>query len=275
MNYDVIAGHFLQAVGAPLLKGRYFSPTDGPRAPRVVLVNQAFANAYLPNEDPIGKAFRRGSDPTPYTIVGVIGDMRRQNITSDPIPEVLWPHAQRPWGMALAIRTAGDPLATVNSVRETIRALDRSAVINSVTTLDRQLDERIAERRFQTGLFAVFAAMALGLAVIGIYSLMHFAVAARTQEIGVRMALGARPRDIFDLVLRHAARLVFAGMAAGIVGALMLTRALSTLLFGVSAHDPATYAGVSVLLACTALLAGAIPARRATRSDPLVAMRQE
>jgi predicted permease len=275
VNYDVMAGHFLQTVGAPLLRGRNFTAADGPAAPKVALVNQAFVNAFLPGEDPIGKSFQRGGDRTPYTIVGVVGDMRRQAITRDPIPEVLWPHSQRPWGMSLAVRTAGDPLALAHTVRDTIRSLDRAAVIRSITTLDRQLDGRLAERRFQTGLLAAFAALALLLAVIGIYSLMHYAVAGRTRELGVRLALGAQRRDIFDLVLGHAAKLVAFGLAIGIAGALWLTRALSTLLYGVSAHDPWTYAAVAGLLGATALLAAAIPARRATRSDPLLALRHD
>jgi predicted permease len=275
VNYDVLAGHFLQAVGAPLLRGRYFTAADGPDAPRVVLVNQAFVNTWLPGEDPIGKSFLRGQDPTPYTIVGVIGDMRRRNITSDPIPEVLWPHAQRPWGMALAVRSVGDPLALAPAVRETIRSFDPSAVIQTVTTLDRQLDDRIAERRFQTRLLGIFAGLALLLAVIGVFSLMHYAVSERTREIGVRVALGAQGRDIFDLVLGHAAKLVGIGLALGVGGALWVTRALSALLYGVTAHDPATYAAVGALLAVAALAAGAIPARRATRSDPLTALRHE
>ena len=275
VNYDVIAGHYLQALHVPLLLGRYFSPGDGPNAPKVALVNEAFVRSFLPERDPVGKVFRRGNDPTGYTIVGVIGDTRRQDIATEAIPEVLWPHTQRPWGMNLAIRTSGDPLSAANSVRNTIRQVDRGAVVKSVATLDRQMDDRVAQRRFQTWLLGVFAALALFLAMIGIYGLMHYSVSERTEEIGVRIALGARSQDVFALVLKDAARLALLGMAVGLVGALWLTRLLASLLYGVSPHDPLTYGGAVILLAIVALAASAVPARRAARCDPLRALRRE
>ena len=274
VNYDVIAGHYLQALGIPLLRGRYFSPQDGPDTARVAIVNQAFARAFLRGANPIGRIFRRGSDTTGYTIVGVIGDTRRQDLTREAIPEVLWPHSQRPWGMSLAIRTAGDPAPLVNAVRNTIRRADRTAVVKTVTTLDRQMDDRMAQRRFQTWLLGGFAALALFLALIGIYGMMQYCVAERTQELGIRIALGAQSRDVFSLVLKHAARLAVTGMALGLVCALWAARLLASLLYGVSAHDPATYAGTLILVAAVALLASAAPARRATKCDPLSALRQ-
>jgi putative ABC transport system permease protein len=274
VNYDVIAGSYLQAIGVPLLRGRYFSAADSAEAPKAVLVNQAFVDTWLPHTDPIGQVFRRGSDPTGYTIVGVIGSTRRQAITSEPIPEVLWPHAQRPWGMALAVRTAGDPLALVPMVRRAIRDLDSGAVVQTVSTLDRQLDDRLAQRRFQTSLVGLFAALALLLAAAGIYSVMYYAVAERTREIGVRVAIGATPRDIFGLVLGHAARLVAIGAACGLICAIWLTRVLSGLLYNVTPHDPATYAAVAILLGAVAAVAAAVPALKATRSDPLAALRE-
>jgi putative ABC transport system permease protein len=275
VNYDVIAGHYLQAVGAPLLRGRYFGPQDGPNSAKVVLVNEAFARAFLPSVDPVGQVFHRGNDSTGYTIAGVTGNMRRQEITSEPIPEVFWPHTQRPWGMNLMVRTSGDPLAFAGAVRKTLHDFDPSVVIQGMAPLERRLDDRIAQRRFQTWLLGLFAALAVALAGIGIYGLMHYAVAERTQEIGVRMALGARPADVFGLVLGHAAKLAFAGIAAGILGSLWATRMLLTMLYGVGPHDPVTYAGVSILLAGIALMAAAVPARRAMRCDPMIALRQE
>jgi predicted permease len=275
VNYDVIGGHYLQAIGVPLLKGRYFSPQDTAAAPRVVLVNNAFSRALLQEQDPIGKVFHRGGDPTGYTIVGVVGDMRRKNITTEPIPEVLWPHTQRPWGMNLAIRTAGDPLPFVAGVRKAIHDFDGTTVIKSISTLDRQVDDRIAQRRFETWLLSLFATLAVMLAAVGIYGLMHYAVSERMQEIGVRIALGACPRDVFALVLRHAGWLVLIGLTAGLLGTLWGTRMLSTLLYGVSPRDPLTFAAVSLLLAAIALAASAVPACRATRCDPLASLRQE
>lgn len=275
VNYDVIAGHYLQALGIPLLRGRYFSMQDGPNATKVAIVNNAFARAFLPDENPIGKVFRRGSDTTGYAIVGVIGDTRRQDITMQAVPEVFWPHSQRPWGMNLAIRTAGDTQALVNSVRSTIHRVDGTAVIKSVTTLDRQMDDRIAQRRFQTWLLSGFAALALFLALIGIYGVMHYCVSERTQELGIRIALGAQPHDVFRLVLKHAALLAVSGMAVGLLCALWATRLLASLLYGVSAHDPVTYAGTFILVAAVALAASASPARRAAKCDPLLALRQD
>jgi len=275
VNYDVIAGHYLEALGIPLLSGRHFSMRDGPHATRVAIVNQAFARAFLPGENPIGKVFHRGSDTTGYTIVGLIGDTRRQVITREAIPEVLWPHTQRPWGMSLAIKASGDLQAQVNSVRNTIHREDGSAVIKSVTTLDHQMDDRIAQRRFQTLLLSGFAGLALFLALIGIYGVMHYCVSERTQELGIRIALGAQTRDVFTLVLKHAAQLVVAGMAVGLLCALWATRLLASLLYGVSAHDPVTYVGAFVLVGAVALAASASPARRATKCDPLLALRQD
>ncbi|HKE23455.1 MAG TPA: ABC transporter permease [Bryobacteraceae bacterium] len=275
VNYDVIAGEYLKAIGVPLLRGRYFGPQDGPNAPDVAIVNAAFLHAFLPDGDPIGQMFRRAGDPTSYTIVGVFGDMRRQEITREPIPEVLWPQTQRPWGMSLAVRTFGDPMAMAGAVRSTISRVNRGAVVTSVSTLDRKMDERIAQRRFQTWLLGLFAGLAVVLAAIGIYGLMHYSVSERRQEIGVRIALGARPLDVFGLVLKEAARLAAAGMAVGMATALWLTRLVASMLYGVSAHDPATYAGALLLLGVAALAASAVPARRAVACDPLPALRGE
>jgi predicted permease len=275
VNYDVIAGHYLQALGIPLLRGRYFSMQDGPNATKVAIVNNAFARTFLPDENPIGKVFRRGSDTAGYTIIGVIGDTRRQDITRQAVPEVFWPHSQRPWGMSLAIRAAGDTQALVNSVRSTIHRVDGTAIIKNVSTLDHQMDDRIAQRRFQTWLLSGFAALALFLALIGIYGVMHYCVSERMQELGIRIALGAQPQDVFRLVLKHAALLAAAGMAIGLVCALWATRLLASLLYGVSAHDPAAYAGAFILVAAVALAASASPARRAAKCDPLLALRQD
>jgi predicted permease len=274
VNYDVIAGHYLQALGIPLLRGRYSSGQDGPHTLRVAIVNNAFARAFLPGENPIGKVFRRGSDATGYTIIGVIGDTRRQDLTTEAVPEVFWPHSQRPWGMNLAIRASGDTRILVNSVRNTIHRVDGTAVIKTVTTLDHQMDDRIAQRRFQTWLLSGFAGLALFLALIGIYGVMHYCVSERTQELGIRIALGAQPQDVFTLVLKHAVRLAVTGIALGLLCALWATRLLASLLYGVSAHDPVTYVGAFILVAAVALAASASPARRATKCDPLLALRQ-
>jgi predicted permease len=275
VNYDVITGHYLQTLGIPLLRGRYFSMQDGPNSTKVAIVNNAFTRAFLPDENPIGRIFRRGSDTTGYTIVGVIGDTRRQDLTREAIPEVFWPHSQRPWGMNLAIRASGDTQALVNSVRNTIHRVDHTAVVKSVTTLDHQMDDRVAQRRFQTWLLSGFAALALFLALMGIYGVTHYCVSERTQEFGIRIALGAQSQDVFMLVLKHAGQLAVAGMAVGLLCALWATRLLASLLYGVSTHDPVTYVGVLVLLSAVAFAASASPARRATKCDPLLSLRRD
>jgi putative ABC transport system permease protein len=178
-------------------------------------------------------------------------------------------------GMALAVRTQADPLALDPAVRHAIGDLDSGAAIQTVSTLDRQLDDRLAQRRFRTWLAALFAALALALAAAGIYSVMYYAVAKRVREIGIRVAIGATSRDVFRLILGDAGRLVSIGMDIGVAGALWLTRTLAGLLYGVTAHDPATYAGVAILLGAVAVAAAAAPAAKAIRSDPLAALQQE
>jgi ABC-type antimicrobial peptide transport system permease subunit len=238
-------------------------------------VNQAFVRAFLSDADPVGAVFHRSGDPTDYTIVGVIGDTRRQDITTEPVPEVLWPHTQRPWGMSLAIRTSGDPLSFGAAVRGVIHRVDSSIVVKNVSTLDRQMDRRIAQRSFQTWLLGGFSLLALLLAALGIYGMMQYSVSERTQEIGVRIALGATRRDILALVLRDALWLACAGMAVGVPVALGTTRLLDTFLYGVSAHDPLTFGAAFGLLTGAALMASALPARRAAACDPQAALRRE
>jgi len=273
VSYEVIAGDYLRAIGVPLQRGRSFSPADGPDSPQVALVNDAFVRAFLPGADPLGAVFRRAGDATPYTIVGVVGDTRRQDIAADPIPEVLWPHTQRPWGLNLAVRTAADPLALAAAVRTVIHRVDGAIVVRKVSTLDRQLGRRVAQRSFETGLMGAFSALALLLAALGIYALMHYSVAERTREIGVRLALGATSRDLFSLVWKEAARLACFGMAAGLPAAVIATRALGSLLYGVSPLDPLTYLAVFVVLTGATLAASLSPALRAAASDPQAALR--
>jgi putative ABC transport system permease protein len=202
--------------------------------------------------------------------------MRRQGLDSLARCETFEPLSQRPSrGMNLVIRTAGDPLKLAQGVRAEVRAMDRDTPVINVTTIERLLGESMAERRFQTTLLGLFSTVALALAAIGIYGLMYHSVARRTHEIGVRIALGASARDVLALVVREGLLLAAVGVAAGLAGSFALTRALAGLLFGVTATDPVTFAGVAGMLLMVALAASLIPARRATRVDPMVALRYE
>ena len=265
-----------QAMGIPLLKGRYFSEQDLPPVlPReftadVVIINETFARQVFPDEDPIGKRIKVGRNWP--TIVGVVGDVRHQGLERQPFAELF---SLRGLGGEWVVRVKSDPLAFAASLREAVRSVDKNAVITSVTTLEREMENLSAERRFQTWLLALFAAVALALSATGIYGLMYYAVAQRTHEIGIRIALGARGSDVLRLVIGQGMKLAMLGMAVGLISSMWLTRVLAHLLFEVQETDPATFIGVSLVLAGVAFLACYLPARKAARIDPLIALRHE
>jgi putative ABC transport system permease protein len=266
-------------MGVTLKRGRFFTDQDGPKNRPVVLINETMARRFWPDEDPIGKRLTFG-DPGKadswMTIVGIVADMRRQGLDTVARCETFLPLAQSPaLGMNLVIRTAGDPLALAQAVRAEVRALDRDTPIIGVTTIETLLGESIAARRFQTTLLGLFSSVALVLAAIGIYGLMYHSVARRTHEIGVRIALGAGSSDVLGLVVREGLLLALVGIVLGLAGSFALTRALSTLLFGVTSTDPVTFAGVAGMLLVVAIAASLIPARRAMRVDPMIALRYE
>jgi len=298
LNSADVSPDFFRTLGAPLLRGRFFTRADalakiqlvyGPRAQdrqltaagaerppaEAAIINETFARRFFPDEDPIGRRFYFGP-PTKiywYEIVGVVGDMRRQGLEKQPIPEYFTPHLG---GAAdLVARVNADPLAFAAAVREAIRSVDKNALILSVTTAEARLGELSAERRLNTWLLALFAAMALTLAAIGIYGVMHYSVAQRTREIGVRLALGAQPADVLRLVIGQGLRLTLGGVALGLLAAFALTRVMTRLLFGVSAHDPVTFISVALLLVGIAVVACYLPARRAAMVDPMVTLRCE
>ena len=277
---DPVTPNYFQAMGVPLLKGRAFDARDREGAPEVAIVNETFARRFFPGEEVLGKRFKFGppeSEDPWMTIVGVVGDTRRTGFDTAVRPETYLPHAQSPSrGMMLVVRsTAADPSALANAVRGAVASLDREVPVFQVRTMDELLSGLMAQRRLNMLLLAIFAGVALLLAAVGIFGVMNYAVSQRTHEIGLRMALGAQARDILKMVVGQGMALVLAGLVLGLAGALALTRLMSSMLYGVSATDPATYAGIAVLLMAVAFLACYLPARRATKVDPMVALRYE
>jgi putative ABC transport system permease protein len=276
---DTVLPNYFQAMGVQLLKGRTFTPQDTRESPRVTIVNETFAKRYFPDEDPVGKRFtfgRPGPNTRWITIVGVVRDTKRQGVERPIRIESWMPLAQRPSGsMELVLRTTGDPLLLSNAVREAVWSIDRDMPIPTIRTMEHVMSERVAQRRLNMLLLGLFALVALILSAVGIYGVMSYTVTQRTHEIGIRMALGAQSGDVIGLVLKQGIALTLVGVAFGLIATFMLTRLMASLLFGVSARDPITFAAIAALLTGVALLACWIPARRATKVDPMVALRYE
>ncbi len=275
---DEVSADFFRAIGTPLLGGRFFSSGDGPEAPRVAIVNDAMARGAWPGHDALGRRFKLGApdaDGPWYTVVGVVANMRRQGQEREPVPQIFESLAQKPPQRAnLLVRTSSDnPQAMAGALRAAIGRVEKHAPIYGVTPLEEQLGSYLAQRRFQTSLLTGFAVVALLMAAVGIYGLIQYSVATRTQEIGLRMAVGAQAGNIFRMIIGEGLTLSLIGLALGIVGAWWLGNLASSLLFGVTATDPLTFATVSVLLTAVAVAACYFPARRAMRVDPIVALR--
>jgi putative ABC transport system permease protein len=271
---------YFQTMGIRLVRGRFFDAHDTGEAPGVAIIDEAMARKYWPGEDPLGKriTFEGGrQNPRWREVVGVVGHVRNEGLEGESRVQYYVPYAQRADSpnLFLAVRADGDPASLAPSVRGAIAGVDKDLPVYRVTTMERMVSDSLAQRRFSVFLLGVFAALALVLAVVGLYGVMSYAVAQRTHEFGLRMALGAQRRDILKMVVGQGLLLVGVGLAAGLLGALALTRVMSSLLYGVSATDPLTYAGIALLLAAVALLASYVPARRATRVDPMVALRYE
>src|SRR5258706_686890 len=276
---DGISPGYFQSLGVPLLRGRFFGEQDGATSPRTAIINATMSRRFWPGEDPLAKrfkfAYQTAADPW-ITVVGVIGDMHRDGVTQDPVSEIFLPLSQHPArGMDLVVRTSADPRSFAGAVRAAIRSADKTAPVFNVSTLEDALRDQVAQRRFQTLLLSLFASLAVILSAIGVYGLMHYSVTQRTHEIGVRMALGAQPLEVIRLILGRGGRIALAGILIGVAGAVSIGRVLNSLLFGVTATDPVTFVVVTLLLCVIALVACYIPARRAIRVDPMVALRYE
>jgi putative ABC transport system permease protein len=277
---DVISGDVFQALRVPLHTGRFFNSQDNPGTAPVSIINETMARRFWgSNQEALGQRFKLGSAQSrnPWlTIVGVVGDMRRQSLEREPIAQVFLSYPQSPERrMNLLIRTTADPTQLAAAVRNEIRAIDKTVVISRGSSLESRLADAVAQRLFQTWLLTLFSIIALLLAAGGIYGLIHQSVALRTREIGTRMALGAQPRDVLRLIVGQGMRLAFWGIGFGLLAALGLTQVLTSLLFGVTATDPLTFIATPLLLLFVALLACYLPARRAARVDPMVALRHE
>jgi predicted permease len=275
-----VSPDYFKVMGIRLQTGRAFTESDGSGAPRVLIINEAFVRTFFPDKDPIGKRlfFNRGSDGG-YAwreIVGVVKDVKHSALDSDPKPEMYFPFSQFPsWNMTLVARTSGDPMSLVAAARRQVLAVDPNQAISNVSTMEQLMDNSVSQRRFNMLLLSIFAAISLVLAAVGIYSVLAYSVAQRTQEIGVRMALGARAANVLKLIIGQGMVLVLIGAALGLAAAFALTRVLTGLLYGVSPTDPATFAMIALLLLGVALVACYLPARRATKVDPIIALRFE
>jgi len=276
-----VLGDYFKVMQIPLKQGRDFGPQDfDEKAPRVGIANQILVQQYFQNEDPLGKRIRWARNPEIewITIVGVVGDVKHFGLDLPELPALYTPYTQiNPWKrwMSIAARTQGDAASTAQSLKQEIWKVDSQLPVTRVETMSEVAATSFAERRFNMSLLSLFAALALVLAAIGIYGVMSNAVTQRTQEIGIRLALGARTVDVLKLIIRNGLALVMIGVAVGLAGAFALTRLMRTLLFGVTPIDGLTIVVVSVVLIAVALIACLIPARRATRVDPLVALRYE
>jgi len=273
-----VSADFFKTAGTPLLRGRFFSNADGPDTGPVVIINDAFARRAWPARDPVGRRFKMGSRDSArpwYTIVGVVADMRRQGLEREPLPQFFESLAQTsPRSVDLFIRTpSDDPVKVAASLRAAVHQVDKNVAIYGVAPLEEQFAVYLTQRRFQTMLLTGFSIVALLIATVGIYGLIQYSIATRTQEIGLRIAIGAQARDILRMIVSEGLRLTVIGLAVGLVGAWWLARAGSSLLFGVTATDPLTFISVSLLLTLVAAAACYFPARRAMRVDPIVALR--
>src|SRR6266540_5557354 len=278
-DYRVASAGYFAAMGIPVLRGRVFDESDKPEAPHAAVISQSLVRKYWPNENPIGKRIQFGNmdgDLRLLSIVGVVGDVHGYGLDADARPTVYGNALQRPpfSEISIVVRAQADPATLTPSLSRTVRALNSELPV-SFRTLQQIFSSSLDQRRFSLVIISVFAAVAIALAVMGVYGVMAYAVAERTKEIGVRMALGATVGDVLKLVMGQGGKLIAAGATLGVIGSLLLTRLLASLLYGVSATDPTTFAGVALSLVGVALLAALVPARRATKVDPMVALRRE
>jgi predicted permease len=278
LGIEAISPQWFQTMRVPIHMGREFTAADNAQAPKVIIVNDAFARRYWPHENPIGKHVVIGRGPAPSEVVGVAGDVKNHGLAQDALPQVYLPFPQLPWGnMNLIVRTAAEPHAMISTIRTQIAAVDVDQPVTAVQTLDELMDNSRTGTWFFMLLLAIFSAIALILAMVGIYGVLAYSVAQRRQEMGIRLALGAAKGDIVRLIVEYGLTLagigIGIGWAAAMVLSLVLKSMLSDILYKVSVHDYATFVGAPVLFLLIAALASYLPARRATQVDPNEALR--
>jgi putative ABC transport system permease protein len=276
-SVNVALSGYFETMRIPLVSGRFLGEQDGVKGAPTILINQAFARKYFTAQNPLGKYIQlRAPDDPIREIVGVVGDVRQGGLTTSLDPQLYLPYAQAvitdPY---LAIRTAGDPLALQGALRAAVRDLDKSAPVYQVSTLEDYISKSVAQPRFQTFLFACFAGIALILATIGLYGLLSYMVVQRTLEIGLRMALGAQRTDVLGLIVRRGLALALIGVAAGVVIAVVMTRLLAGMLYGIRPTDPLTFAATAVVFLLVSIVASSMPAYRAARMDPMKTLREQ
>ena len=281
-SYRSVSLDFFRTVGMRIIKGRDFNERDDNKGPDVIAINEAFADRYFPGEDPIGKRIKpsisveTGKSPAWREIIGIVSNIKYRGVSKDFGPEYYVPESQAPLdSMVLTVKTSGDPRGIVGAVRDEVRELDKDLPVYNIRTLDDYLASGVAQPRLFALLLGIFAGLALALTAIGLYGVMSYSVAQRTHEIGIRMALGARPVNVLQLVVRQGMTVAALGIGIGLVLALLATRVMTSLLFGIGAKDPLTLAAIALIIAGVALGACFVPARRATRVDPMVALRYE
>jgi putative ABC transport system permease protein len=277
-NYEAISPGYFRTMGISLLSGRDFTDADRGEGALVCIVNEMMAKKYWPGQDPLGKRLRFGkanSNAPWLTIVGVAGDVRYREWDAVR-PDIYVPFLQNSeYRTDFVVRTKTEPLGLSESFRREVYALDKDQAVAGVTTMDELVSSALARPRFNTMLLGLFAALALALSAVGVYGVMAYTVSQQTHEIGIRMALGAQARDVLGMVLGQGLKLILAGLAIGVAASFALTRLMSSLLYGVSTLDPLTFVAVAALLSSVALLACYLPARRATKVDPMEALRYE
>jgi predicted permease len=275
-----VSGDYFQAMGIPLLQGRFFNQHDGPKSPPVAIVNEALARRYWPHENPVGKRLKgfdpRGQHDDWLTVVGVVRDIRSGGLEKSPFAQIYEVQSQRgDQVQSVVVRTAGDPAELGPSLRTLLRSLNRSVIVSSIKTMEQLLSQQEMQRRFQTWLVSVFSGLALALAAFGVFATMHYSVVTRKNEIGIRMALGANRNDIAGLILRNGVSLAMGGVLAGTAVGMWLTSAIAGMLYNVKTMDLVTLAVAAFMLLAVALLGCYLPARAATRVDPMICIHQE
>ena len=283
-NSQVVSPGYFGTMSIPILKGRDFTEHDKLGSPSVAIINETIARRFFPNEDPIGKRIniesrvpgqRMLAAATPREIVGVVGNVKIARLVDQPDREVYVPHSQNPWtSMCLVVRT-NNPISTVNAVNQAVREIDKTQPVTNIRSMHQIVAESLSEPRFRTLILSAFSVVAFLLSALGIYGVMSHTVSQRTQEIGIRMALGANRREVLRLIVGQGMVLVLVGLIVGVLASLVVNRALSSFLFGVGTADPTTFCAMSLLVLVVAFLACYLPARRAATVDPMVALRCE